>query len=184
MPMFKRSMVILLVIATAAITGTMLSMTGEKSELLLPVQEKTTDSNIVTVYVSGEVIKPGVVNLQDGERVSNAVKRCGGVLPTADITAVNMAERLTDGMHIIIPPLKSGSVQSVAQRAASAADKININRADERDLDKLPGIGPAMAKRIIDYRTEKGAFESKEDLKKVRGIGDAKYERLKDKITI
>jgi len=62
--------------------------------------------------------------------------------------------------------------------------RININIADEKDLDKLPGIGPAMAKRIIEYRTENGAFQAPEEIKRVKGIGDAKYEKMKDKIAL
>ena len=67
---------------------------------------------------------------------------------------------------------------------AAKSGRVNINTADEKALDVLPGIGPTMAKRIIEYRMEHGAFQAPEDLKKVRGIGDAKYEKLKDQIVI
>ena len=184
MPMFKKSMVLLLVIAVAAVFGTMVPLLGEEREPLNTVKPMPAEeSSVVTVYVSGAVSKPGVITMKANDRVGAAVKRCGDVLPTADTTAINMAEKLSDGMHINVPEVKEGTV-TVAQRAMAAPDRININRADEKELDKLPGIGPAMARRIIDYRKEKGAFESTEDLKKVRGIGDAKFDRLKDKITI
>ena len=184
MPMFRRSMIVILVIAVLITGGTALSITGkdEATELTIPKEKKTVSK--VTVYVSGAVNKPGVVTLKSGERVVNAVKKCGDVLPTADINAVNMAAELTDGMQIIIPELAENGGTSVSARLGLSGDKVNINRANEQELDKLPGIGPAMARRIIDYRTEKGNFESVDDLKKVRGIGTAKFEKIRDKITL
>ena len=70
------------------------------------------------------------------------------------------------------------------EKGTDASGRVNINLADEKTLDSLPGIGPAMAKRIIDYRNTEGMFQSPEDLKKIKGIGDAKFEKLKDKITV
>lgn len=182
MPMFKKSMYILLAAAALAIAATAFAVTGRDEAVPIAVPPVAEKNEMVTVYVSGAVNKPSVVIIRSGERVKTAVDRCGGLLPTADTDAVNMAEPLRDGMHILVPELK-GNV-SAAVRASAAGDKININRADEKELDKLPGIGPAMAGRIVDYRKEKGPFRSPEELKKVRGIGDAKYEKLKDKITI
>lgn len=182
MPMFKRSMSILLTTAVLLITGTALMITARDEGVEISVPEEKSSVSMVTVYVSGAVRKPGVIMLPRGERVISAVKKCGDVLPTADTDAINMAEMISDGMHINIPEV-SGAV-SGAVRIGQQPDKININRADEKALDSLPGIGPAMAKRIIDYRTEKGKFKVIDDLKKVRGIGDAKFEKLRDRITV
>ena len=177
-------MLVLLGAVLVAIAATALTITGKTETTALPEaavkQEKV---NMVTAYVAGAVQRPGVVTLPAGERIITAVERCGGVLPNADIKAVNMAEPVQDGMKIIIPELV-GESTATATAKGFPADKISINRAGERELDTLPGIGPAMAKRIIDYRNEKGAFQRLEDLKKVRGIGEAKYERLKDKICL
>lgn len=182
MPMFRRSMLVILSVAVLMIVGTALAITGKDEAAELEIPKEKVPVATVTVYVSGAVNKPGVVTLQAGERVVSAVKKCGDVLPTADINAVNMAAELTDGMQIIIPELTAVGGNSVVGKVSSAVDKVNINRANEQELDRLPGIGPAMAKRIVDYRTEKGKFESIDDLKKVRGIGAAKFEKLRDKI--
>lgn len=180
--MFKRPMYILLAVAVLVIGSTAYTITSRDEAVPIAIPPAAEKKELVTVYVSGAVNKPSVVTIKSGERVQTAVNRCGGFLPTADIDAINMSEPVKDGMHILIPEIKDAV--SPAMKARAATDKININRADEKELDKLPGIGPAMAKRIIDYRTEKGLFKSPEDLKRVRGIGEAKYEKLKDKITI
>ena len=113
-------------------------------------------------------------------RAIDAVKACGGLLPSADADKVNMAQVLKDGAQIIVPEKTAAPAGTLLQ----AEGRISINTADEKALDSLPGIGPAMAKRIVEYRQQQGAFEQLEDLKKVRGLGPAKYEKLKDKITL
>lgn len=181
MPMFKRSMLILLIIAFIAIAATSFYVT-ENDDYVMLESEKSMPKEFVTVYVSGAVRRPGVVTLAAGERVVMAVRKCGDVLPTADTGAVNMAEVLYDGMHIHV-------VERISDKGASSLQefddgRVNINLADEKTLDTLPGIGEAIAKRIVDYRTENGNFQSLEDLMNVRGIGQVKYEKIKDKIKI
>ena len=131
--------------------------------------------------------------------VLDAVNAAGGLLPGAEVSGLNLAQRLRDGMQIHVPgrPVikdegSSPQYQPVAGAARNSsppagapvpAAKVNINTATAAELDQLPGIGPAMAARIVEWRQANGPFQSGEDLKKVQGIGEAKYRKLKDKIT-
>ena len=184
MPMYKKSMLLVFFLAVVAMAGAMYGYYGEDKTVPLAGAERNSKQTgaMVTVYVSGGVNVPGVVSLAEGARVSDAVNACGGVLPTADTAAVNMAQVLQDGMQIRVPLVSGGGGQEAAQ--TSADGKVNINTADAKTLDELPGIGPAMAQRIIDYRQQKGAFQNIEDIKKVRGIGEAKYEKMTDRLSL
>ncbi|GBG56392.1 competence protein ComEA [Sporomusaceae bacterium FL31] len=140
------------------------------------------------VYVSGAVNKPGVITVPAGVRVLDVIDRAGGLLPVADTAKINMAQIVKDGMQINVPIRLStgasagGSSQGVRDHVTS--DKININTADAKELDKLPGIGPAIAEKIIQYREANGSFKENADLKKIPGIGESKFDKLKDQITI
>lgn len=163
------------------------------------------DEGMVAVYVTGEVAKPGVVYVVQDGRVGEAINQCGGLLPTADSAQVNMAATVKDGMEIRVraKSMSSGSAGENANKPSSDSvsvgksstthtevresnngDMVNINTANVEELRKLKGIGPAMAQRIIDYREANGAFQSPEDLQQVKGIGKAKYAKLKDQIAI
>lgn len=188
MPMFRKSLLVLLVLVIAALGGTMYGYYTEQQALSIPpaVSESAEVKRAVTVYVCGEVKKPGLVTLTEGQRVADAVNAAGGVIETADIDRINMAAFLEDGMQVRVPERVGGfsdGVQS-AVSGKNAEGKINLNTAGEKELQELPGIGPAMSARIIEYRETNGAFQSIEDVKKVRGIGNAKFEKMKDKVTI
>ncbi|HWR29592.1 MAG TPA: ComEA family DNA-binding protein [Negativicutes bacterium] len=149
----------------------------------------------VVVYVSGLVEHPGLVKVPAGARALDAVNAAGGLLPGADVSKVNLAQALRDGMQIhvsgqaVMAKESSGQysgstgAQTQSQNSNSAAEKININTADATQLDKLPGVGPAMAAKIVEWRKANGPFQAGEDLKKVKGLGEAKYQKLKDKIS-
>lgn len=147
----------------------------------------------LVVYVSGMVGHPGLLKVQAGARALDAVNVAGGLLPGADIAKINLAQPVRDGMQIHVPgrpPEPTGSavsrypiVDRVAETTNPNGGKININTADVAELDKLPGIGPALAARIVEWRTSHGPFADGEAFKKVQGIGAAKYEKLKQKIT-
>lgn len=149
------------------------------------VKEFSLPKNIV-VHISGAVLKAGVVTMPAGSRVVDALKAAGGPAVGADVNVVNMAALLVDGQQILIPSRGEGASgsQSVRQGVKPANEKISINTADAAALDTLSGIGPAMAQKIIDYRTAKGPFRSLEDLKNVPGIGEGKYQSIKEKITL
>lgn len=149
----------------------------------------------VVVYVTGAVKNPGVYTLEDGMRVKDAIDLAGGVLPEADLLRLNLAQKLHDEDKLYVP--KIGEIMSESQTQQSTAGasgtagitslsdgKININTAGLSELDTLPGIGPATAQKIIDYRTQNGPFKSIDDIKNVSGIGDKKFEQIKDKIKV
>ncbi|EGO63291.1 ComEA family DNA-binding protein [Acetonema longum] len=142
------------------------------------------------VYVSGFVVKPGVMRIAENSRVIDAVNAAGGLAIGADVSRVNLAQKVKDGMHIQVPgsyvPSGPGAPAATggSNGTAVSGDKININTADKNQLDSLPGIGPALADRIIQYRQENGMFSAIEDIQKVSGVGAAKFNQLKDRITI
>lgn len=191
MPMYKRSLLVLLLLVIVGAGGAMYGYSTQDEVIPLDASEQVSETvkEQVTVYVTGAVNHPGIVDVDADSRVADAVNACGGALPTADMGSVNMAQKLKDGQQVRIPekpreatPLQDGK-QAPDRTKGKSGDLVNINTADEKTLDSLPGIGPSMAKRIIEYRNTEGMFQSPEDLKKIKGIGDAKYEKLKDKVT-
>ena len=141
----------------------------------------------IVVYVSGQVKNPAVITLEDNGnlRLVDAVNAVGGMTELADTEIVNLAEKLTDGQHIHIPTKEIIFRDFPAQSGGSTSNNlININTADEKELQQIKGIGPALAGRIIDYRENNGAFQSIEEIKKVRGIGDKTFEKMRDQITV
>ncbi|MGI6045425.1 MAG: helix-hairpin-helix domain-containing protein [Eggerthellaceae bacterium] len=137
------------------------------------------------VYVSGAVEKPGVYELSMGTRVNDAVELAGGLTSDADLEAINLARMLEDGEQINIPHKGSttGS-QTASQQGSTNQGKVNINTASIEELESLPGVGEATAKKIVDERESNGRFKSIEDLKRVSGIGKKKFEKLKDQISV
>ena len=187
MPMFKKSMLILLVLALAALGGTMYGYSQRDEAVPLDSgstrQEGAANPATVTVYVPGAVNKPGVVTLTEGARLADAVNACGGILPTGDSSRVNLAQALKDGQKINVPE-KAAPPGKAAASGKQEEQLINLNTADAKALDSLPGVGPSTAKKIIEYRETEGGFKDISDLKKIKGIGEAKYARLKDKVCI
>ncbi len=186
--MFKRSMLILFFLILLAGGGAYYGMTMQQDTVpLAPADVKGAEaeekSGKVTVYVTGAVNHPGLVTLSQDSRIGDAVDEAGGLLPTADAERVNLAKAVKDGQQIRIP-----SKQEAASGAPSGGKNgdglVNINTADEKTLDSLPGVGPSTAQAIIQYRESEGSFSAPEDLMKVKGIGKGKFEKLKDKITI
>lgn len=156
----------------------------------------------ITVYISGEVNNPGIVTLKSDDRLADAVKMLGGVTKKADMNNINLAVKLEDEMHYIIPK-KGEKVDSLNQNSSNNitgkntnnnqagdkidgqnSDKVNINTASIQELDTIPGVGEATANKILNYREENGDFKSIEDIKNVNGIGDKKYENMKDLICV
>lgn len=147
-------------------------------------EQRTEPQGKIYIYIVGGVDKPGVYEMPRGSRVYDAVRAAGDVSPYAAVESVNLAAPLTDGMKIHIP-IDPNRVDTVAAAAAATSERIvNINRAGEAELTLLPGVGKITAGKIIDYRKKHGAFRNKEELKKVPSIGDVKYSRMADRITI
>lgn len=137
----------------------------------------------ILVHVAGAVEKPGVHKLWQGARVMDAVT-AAGPLPGASLDSLRLAAPVSDGQTVIVPARGSPGSLSPPPAGSAAQSLININTAGPEELDTLPGIGPALAQRIIQYRETHGPFQTVEDIKKVSGIGEKSFEKLKDKITV
>lgn len=162
--------------------------------------EETTDTEKIVVHIMGAVKNEGIVELNEGARVSDAINSAGGLAEDADMSKINLAYVLEDGVKIRIPSINDepteeymttdgveiveSSSQTTQNGGNSKSGLININTANETELDSLPGIGPSIAAKIINYREENGDFASIEDIKNVNGIGDSKFEELKDLICV
>lgn len=155
----------------------------------------STSMGPVYVDIGGCVKKPGVYQVVEGTRLFEVIKEAGGLTPEADVSQINQAETVTDGQKVVIPAI--GDAAETGQEGGEAAGgsgtdssgitadgKVNINKADSQGLQELPGVGPATAEKILDYREANGAFQSPEEIKNVSGIGDKTYEKMKDKICV
>ena len=134
----------------------------------------------IVVSVGGRVARPGLVRLPAGSRVDDAVRAAGGALPGADLGALNLARRLVDGEQIQVGVPQS----AVAPGASGPAALLDLNGATLQQLDALPGIGPVLAQKVLDWRTEHGRFGSVDQLREVPGIGESKYAELKGKVGV
>jgi competence protein ComEA len=142
----------------------------------------------VVVHILGEVHNPGVYSLPADARVVDAVEMAGGYTVDADLARVNLAAPLRDAMQIIVPAVGDYSVvpknAAVGEPNGPAGGLIDINTASLAELQTLPGIGPARAQSIVDYREAMGGFSSPEELMNISGIGNATFNGLKDLVTI
>lgn len=192
-------------LSTSLVQQSVVQSAGKKSQ---------PQSVLLRVQVSGEVLEPGIYELQKNSRVEEAVNAAGGFTENADIEKVNLVRKLRDGMQVKVPALKagkagvgkkagsnvsgasgsfgsSGSVGGTrnSKNAKSAGSKqklvgnVRINSASEKELEALPGVGPALAQRIINERS-KGRFTSADDLLRVPGIGKAKLEKMRNYVEI
>ncbi|OLS41781.1 helix-hairpin-helix domain-containing protein [Bacillus sp. MRMR6] len=163
---------------------------GEGENLHQPDQDQKPPLENMMVDVKGQVKKPGVYQANLGERIIDLIGRAGGLTELADEAQVNFAEHVQDAMVIYIPAqgeegqLVTGISGSTQGSAGNLSGKINLNKADETELQNLPGIGPAKAAAIIEYRETNGSFKAIEDLKNISGIGDKTFEKLKELIDV
>lgn len=141
----------------------------------------TQEAAKVMVHVAGAVVRPEVYVMKEGARVAEAIERAGGLLPDADIATINLAEKCRDGQKIYVP--HAGEIESEGL-PGGVAPKVNLNTASLKQLDELPGIGPKLAAEIIAYREKNNGFSGIEELKQVKGIGDSKFEDLRELVTI
>ena len=168
--------------------------------------DKKVKSEKCVIYITGAVVHPGVYEVPQGSRVDDAVRAAGGFSGRADPEAVNLAARIEDEEHIKIParaePQRAAPSQpksppgtadspgapkpaksSKAGKSQVAEGKIDINRASASELMALPGIGPKLSQTIVDYRDANGAFQNTEDIRKVKGIGQKRFEAIREMIT-
>lgn len=162
-------------------------------------EDQEVDDNIIenkiVIHITGEVEEEGVIELEKGARISDAIEEAGGTTEEADLSNVNLAYSLSDGQKVKIPNIneKDEEIIVVEEKAGdniiieenkSKEEKININKAAQTEIETLPGIGPSTALKIINYRNEHGKFKNIEDIKNVSGIGDSKFENIKEYICV
>lgn len=169
----------------------------EHSEKSSQSQEyENPSSQLIYVHIAGEVSNPGMYELKQDARVSDAIDAAGGLTENADQLSINLARQVTDGEQIVVQAYieaepgnsestgASGSGLPSSSNTEVLSSKVNINTASASELTTLDGIGESTAAKIIAYRQANGSFASIEDIKKVSGIGDRKYEAIKDRITV
>ena len=158
---------------------------------------ETSLNDKVTIYISGEVKNPGVVELKYDARLADGVDLCGGLTEDANLNGINLAMKIKDEGHYIIPKVGEETKDTVVndneyrnenntlnEPESNNDNKININTADLSELDSLPGFGQVTAQKIIEYRQEHTRFNSIEELMNIKGIGEKKFNNVKDHIYV
>lgn len=140
------------------------------------------DPSIIHIRVTGEVVRPGIYEIPRGGTVGDAVAAAGGFTTTADTDAITTTALLDDGDQLEVPPRPEAG--EATEASPSAGEAVNINTAGLEALEALPGIGPALAQRILDYRAEFGPFQSLDELADVSGISDRMVDELRPLIVI
>jgi competence protein ComEA len=157
----------------------------------------------IKVYITGEVVKPDVYVMRSGDRIEDVINLAGGFTETADKTHLDLAQRVKDEMHIVIPAqitpgsappdggvtLPAGGASQLGSGKVNATTnpvpgKINLNTAGQAELDSLPGIGEVLSQRIFEYRAKNGSFKTLEDLRKVQGVTKATLDKIRDLVTL
>lgn len=196
-PGSRGALALVVVALLAAVVAGGVVLRGRPQEVLVPqvlssgspmpgVSAEPDPEAVVVVSVAGEVRRPGLVRLPAGSRVDDAVTAAGGPVEGASTGLLNLARRLVDGEQVLVgvepPPGQPAGAGSGG--GASAGGLLDLNTASASDLDALPGIGPVLAQRIVDWRTENDRFGSVDQLREVTGIGEAKFEDLRAKVTV
>ena len=157
--------------------------------------EKTEEKEEIIVHITGAVENEGIVVIENGSRISDVIEEAGGTTQQADLSKINLAYAVSDGQKIYVPStndeekietIKEDSGENVIEESSVSikSEKVNINTANQTELETLNGIGPSTALKIINYREQNGKFQSIEDVKNVPGIGEAKYDGIKEDICI
>ena len=155
-------------------------ITTEAAETETTGEEKAAS---IWVYVCGEVRDPGVYELPEGSRITDAVEAAGGMTGDASETYLNLAETLSDGQKIEVPSVEMAEALEEAA-AQDTSGLVNLNRATEAELMTLSGIGESKAKEIIRYRESRGGFQKPEDLMNIPGIKEGVFHKIRDQITV
>lgn len=151
-------------------------------DVVTPLINQVEQSKLI-INVAGKVKSPGVYQLPPGSRVIDAIEAAGNHLKGVDISDINLARLLVDGEQILVGENRLQSSKSVA-RKITVDNPLDINRATLAQLDTLPGIGPVTAQRIIDYRNKVGRINALDELKKISGLGGAKFEEIKSLLRV
>lgn len=195
----------LIISAVILIFGLKLYLQGKNNITIIPASIEKNDVNLrdtvifeeeyLVFHIAGAVHKPGVYQLPKGNRIIDAVKAAGDAAENANLDAINLAAPIYDGQKIVIPYLiaandlenKAGigtDLNLLQQYYPQNNNLLNINLSTAKELESLDGIGPVLAERIVEYRKNNGQFKTKEEIKNVAGIGEKKYETIKELITV
>ena len=152
------------------------------------------EDNEIIVHVTGEVENEGIIKIQENSRLADVIEEAGGATEDADLSKVNLAYEVKDGQKIYIPNIEENVEEYITEEAGEGIlpeegentkhEKVNINTAKQTELETLTGIGPSTALKIIKYREENGMFKEIEELKNIPGIGDSKFENIKEDICV
>ena len=156
--------------------------TGKEDE-----KESLEEKEKIIVHVAGEVVNPGVISLKEGSRVIDAINEAGGATANADLSKINLAYVLSDAEKIYIPSMNEKDdvdVFGTSDYEGKQKIMVNINTANESELQKVPGIGQTIASRIVEYRKKNGKFKTAEDIQNVSGIGTSKFGKIKEYICV
>ena len=162
------------------------------------IEEKEIDKNrqieTIKIHIAGQVKNPGIIELDSGSRISDAIEKAGGVTERANLDEINLAYILEDGQKLYIPNIEEKNKEYIMEEngeniiqetnSSGINKKIDINKSDKEGFESIPGIGPSMAEKIINYRNENGEFKSIDELKNVSGIGEKKFESMKEYICV
>jgi competence protein ComEA len=139
---------------------------------------------MVVIHVSGEVIAPGIYRLPAGARIEDALKASGGATANGDIHRINLAARLADGQQIVVPWRTDPSLAALTTLPSPVPGRVNVNSASVAELDRLPGIGPVTAQRIVAYREEHGPFTRIEQLREAKLVTASTFEKIRDLVGV
>jgi competence protein ComEA len=181
---------VLLLIALLILAGRYLIRVGAgeppRSAPIVSERPRAAASPKLVVHVVGAVRRPGLYRLREGARIADALARAGGATRKADLTVVNLAAPLSDGVQVVVPRrLAAGAAAAPASAeagAAPASGPVHLNTATLEQLDALPGVGPVTAQKILDYREQNGGFASVDELDAVPGIGPARMDQLREAV--
>lgn len=157
-----------------------------------PVPTSTATAMPLRVYITGAVLHPDVYRLAPGCIVKDAIEAAGGVTSDADLVRINLAQELHDQQQVYVPrigeadapPAVTDGLPAPSSSEGAPGGKVNINTATLEELDTLPGIGPALAEGIMEFREANGPFKSIEEITLVSGIGQVTFEKMKDRISV
>jgi competence protein ComEA len=191
----------LLVIGIGAITLTIFFFLSSRTEAVPVLQEKSTSTGpistsanstapgissnqVIYIDVAGKVKNPGVYQLPEGSRVIDAITIAGGVKLGVSTSHINLARKLVDGEQVLIMKEKFISAPTSSGRKSIFSGKVSLNSASKAQFDSLPGIGPVIAQRIIDYRNKNGPFQTLESIQSVSGIGESIFRQISSRLTL
>ena len=163
---------------------------NEIVEVINNIEKEKVEEKII-IDIKGEVNIPGTYEFNINERIQDAIKKSGGLTSKADVSSINLSEKLSDEMLIVIPSIDDKQIidnnikiENVIEETSKKDSKISINNASINELMKINGIGKAKAEAIVNYRKNNGTFKDIKDIIKVSGIGNSTYEKIKDYIKI